>query len=262
MYDQIRKEHRFKRDSLSIDRFNFLQGLLDNSEKHPMAELRIRFEHEEGSDAGGLSREFYQLIGQTLQSEEYKFFSITPCNPNVYFLDRRFRKLADKLKYATMIGKWLANSMALKQIIGVAFAQPFWKVLSEQPIEFEDLRHVLDQQTYDNYKFLLTMPPQELLFLDLDFTIGMKHKELKEGGANIPVTSENVGEYLQLLAKYIIQDKYTKIYDAIRQGFNAVYPIAIVFKWMKCTDIAYLTQGKSQVTADHILSKSKITGNE
>lgn len=89
----------------------------------------IKFSEEPGIDAGGLKREFYDMIGNTLKDETYKFFSPVPTNLSKYFLNNHFNKLKDKETYALLFGKLVANSIANSYLIGIDIVPPFWKVV-------------------------------------------------------------------------------------------------------------------------------------
>jgi len=64
---------------------NFLEDLLKLSNSNLKVNFNINFADEAGIDAGGLKREFYDMIGSTLKDERYKFFTKVPTNPNKYF---------------------------------------------------------------------------------------------------------------------------------------------------------------------------------
>lgn len=56
---------------------NFLEDLLPLAEKKMNFNFSIKFQDEPGIDAGGLRREFYDMIGSTLKDDTYKFFQPT-----------------------------------------------------------------------------------------------------------------------------------------------------------------------------------------
>ena len=53
--------------------------------------MKIEFEDEDGIDAGGLRREFFDLVGQTLKDENYKFFSSSSVDMDKYFWHPAFK---------------------------------------------------------------------------------------------------------------------------------------------------------------------------
>lgn len=70
----------------------------------------IKFQDEPGIDAGGLKREFYDMIGNTLKDDTYKFFGPVQNNMSKYFLHPHFNKVKEKQKYALLFGKVIITS--------------------------------------------------------------------------------------------------------------------------------------------------------
>ena len=67
--------------------------------------------------------------------------------------------------------------------------------------------------------------------------------ELKEDGKEILVTKDNVKEYLELLSKVLIQDRFKAEINAFREGFNTVFALDIVRKWIRPEEFWALTAG-------------------
>ena len=53
--------------------------------------------------------------------------------------------------------------------------------------------------------------------------------ELKENGANIPVTRENCVEYIHLVANYKMNGQIERQFQAFRQGLSQVIPL----RWLR-----------------------------
>lgn len=71
---------KFKKGSksITINRERFAEELLNNFEDFDLKnKLSITFKGENGIDAGGLSREFYELIGKMMKDPSYQFFQLT-----------------------------------------------------------------------------------------------------------------------------------------------------------------------------------------
>ncbi|VDI38991.1 E3 ubiquitin-protein ligase TRIP12 [Mytilus galloprovincialis] len=60
--------------------------------------------------------------------------------------------------------------------------------------------------------------------LDIDFTLpGYGHIELKKGGKDIPVTLDNLEEYLQLVVHWSLVEGVSRQFEAFREGFESVF---------------------------------------
>ena len=69
----------FKRGSKSvnINRERFAEDLLTTFESFDLKNrLYLKFKNENGIDAGGLSREFYELVGKMMKDHSYQFFQL------------------------------------------------------------------------------------------------------------------------------------------------------------------------------------------
>ncbi|CAK91166.1 unnamed protein product (macronuclear) [Paramecium tetraurelia] len=255
-------EKSFKRTdySLVIRRLSFLKDLLVLADKKMNYNFTIKFQDEPGIDAGGLKREFYDMVGNTLKDDTYKFFQPVQGNLGKYFLHSNFNKIKNKKEYALLFGKLIANAIANGYLIGIDIISPFWKVVYDEKIVFEDLVLIWDKQTYSNYANLKSMSPEtiESLYLDFTYQIGNSTIDLIPNGSVMPVTSNNVHQYLDKTAEYIIYKQFQEIYKSFIEGFRTV----IFQKWLKPFEISLLTQGLLEIKPDVVLQKIQYSGGK
>ena len=72
-------------------------------------------------------------------------------------------------------------------------------MMLEKPIVLKDMESV-DTEYYKSLKWIMENDPAELdlrFFIDEDFFGQVQTRELKPGGANIPVNNENKKEYVE-----------------------------------------------------------------
>jgi len=63
--------------------------------------------------------------------------------------------------------------------------------------------------------------------LALSFTLpGYPHIEFRKGGADMAVTINNIDQYLQLVIEWLVRDGVWRQMEALREGFESVFPIA------------------------------------
>lgn len=63
-----------------------------------------------------------------------------------YYLNKGILLLNDSITFA--IGMLLAYAIANKLKVGISFALPFWKIICDLPLEFDDLSCVVEPQIY------------------------------------------------------------------------------------------------------------------
>ncbi|CAK73192.1 unnamed protein product (macronuclear) [Paramecium tetraurelia] len=259
--------------NLNISRVNFLEDLLELAEKKLNYQFSIKFQNEAGIDAGGLKREFYDMIGNVLKDEKFKFFSPVSSDQNKYFLHQKFNKQKNKERYALLFGKLIANSICNSYLIGIDIIAPFWKVVFNERIVFNDLNLIWDLDTYNNYEKLKTMSEEELKSVCLLFTYSSDNTEteLIAEGSKIHVTQENLELYLNKTAEYVIHKQFDKIYKSFIEGFQSVLDISVSYceyhlcicqKWLMNAEMFHFTQGFLEISSDVLLQKFTFSGGK
>jgi hypothetical protein len=127
----------------------------------------------------------------------------------------------------SLFGKYLANSILNGYLMGINFSPTFIKLLYNDPVDFEDLLNILPEDEAKRYQYLLDAPAEIFEDLEMYFVTTVDRKkgievELKEDGANIPVTKDSVNEYLHLLTNVLLIDKYAELIKSFREGFETV----------------------------------------
>lgn len=72
---------------ISVNRNKFLEDLFTIAEKSLHTNLSVKFANEPGIDAGGVKREFYDMVGNEIKSERNPFFKLINPNTMEYFLN-------------------------------------------------------------------------------------------------------------------------------------------------------------------------------
>jgi len=210
---------------LAIDRKYLLQQTLQAVAQASPGELRkslkVVFKGEDGVDAGGVTKEFFQLLVQKLfdvntgmwrtdNDHEYWFNSDCTWNYDGYYL------------VGVLFGLALYNGV----ILDVHFPRVIYRKLLGLPLGLEDL---VDADVRSGLKNLLEYDDddvEDVFCLNFEVTwmdLGQERKkELKEGGADIPVTSENKEEYVLLYVKWLLVDSVKTQYEEFERGFMQV----------------------------------------
>ncbi|CAD8117346.1 unnamed protein product [Paramecium sonneborni] len=264
LQDDINQVWKPTRYDLNISRVNFLEDLLELTEKRLNYSFSIKFANEPGIDAGGLKREFYDMIGNTLKDENYKFFSPVSSNQSKYFLHPKFNKQKNKERYALLFGKLIANAIGNSYLIGIDIIAPFWKVVFDEQIVFSDLSLIWDKNTYNNYEKLKSLSEEELESVCLVFTYssGNTEIELITKGSQTNVSQKNLELYLNKTAEYVIYKQFDKIYKSFIEGFQSILDIQICKKWLMPYEMSLLTQGLLEIKSDILLQKFHFSGGK
>jgi len=205
-------------------------SIMNKSSQELKKKLTIKYIGEEGTDAGGLLRDFFYQLSKEIGNPDYSLFKYS--HEDSYELEiNPLSKIVepDHLQYFRFIGRIIGLAIYNKQYLPISFTLLRYKKILNKPFEFSDLE-LLDPQLYQNLQQLKNNNGVESLYLnftiDIDDCFG-HHKtiELKPNGANINVTDYNKNEYIDLVIenKFKNSDDKEQL-DALKQGFYEIIP--------------------------------------
>lgn len=115
----------------------------------------------------------------------------------------------------------------------------------DQDIVFEDLQYLIDEKEYEAYMNLRKYKSDEFDDLGMTFQIMVdgNFRDLKKDGQNIPLTFANMPEFLNLVARYYLVDRYEGVINSFIEGFKEVITNKICKKWLAPSEISILTFG-------------------
>eukprot|EP01062_Namystynia_karyoxenos_P073101 TRINITY_DN69948_c0_g1_i1.p1 TRINITY_DN69948_c0_g1~~TRINITY_DN69948_c0_g1_i1.p1 ORF type:complete len:1056 (+),score=311.51 TRINITY_DN69948_c0_g1_i1:125-3169(+) len=189
--------------------------------------LRVRFTGHAGLDAGGLRKEWFQLLQVAIFDPAYGMFTEDPETKVTWFQPRLICSDCDR--QFNLIGQLLGLALYNGIILDLNFPPVTYKRLLGQEPVFTDLKR-LDRRLYANLEKLLSWDEEaegasvedtfSLTFAVSHEVFGMvQEEELKPGGGSIPVTKENRFEYAALVAQYKCRDSIAQNFDEFRRGF-------------------------------------------
>lgn len=209
-----------------------------NKKQDLKKKLRVSFAGEPGLDMGGLTKEWFLLLLRKIFREEYGMFIYnrkSHCfwiNPACTDCDQEYNLVG------VLMGLAVYNSI----ILDIRFPQVCYKkLLSPAVVPYHDPRAEVGKcdvslEDLNGVNPDLVHGLRELLAYEgdveedlcTDFQISVpvfgSHQtvELKENGANIPVTNENRKEYVALYVKYILNKSVYRQFAAFYHGFHSV----------------------------------------
>lgn len=194
---------------------------------------RFEFVGEKGLDAGGLTREWFQLLTQQLFDPAFGLWNhptTTQQGSVSIHPNSAMNCPEDHLVYFRVLGRVLGRALLDRQLIhhGGHMTRFLYKHLLGFPITFEDLKE-LDFEYYNNLQKFAGMG-SDIDNLYLDFTVteeqlgAKRHVDLVPNGSNKDVTAENLGEYLEACLRYHMMDRIQSQLTELLLGFFDVVP--------------------------------------
>jgi len=218
-----------RRDYILEDTLNKIEQVEDYQEfKKP---LKVKFDGEQGLDAGGVRKEFFQLLSGQLFAPDYGMFRVNGETNTIWFnvYDQDVAELPPFLVVGALIGLAIYNST----LIDVRFPHLFWRLLLDKLPEKPTIDHLeeLDPGYARNVRSLMEYnePDFEEVFMQ-NFEVSVevfgsnRDIELIPGGKDIPVTLENRDEYVEALIHYICIDSVQPYLKFLTDGFYRVIP--------------------------------------
>jgi E3 ubiquitin-protein ligase NEDD4 len=193
---------------------------------------RFEFIGEMGIDAGGLAREWFQLVTKEIFDPDMGLWQSSAVNQMCMQINPASEFCCeDHLVYYRFLGRVMGKALFDRQLVAGHMVKHIYKHILGWPIMFKDLESV-DEEYYNNLRQLqqLAETGEDLSMLCLDFTttqevMGSKEEvELIKGGADIEVTNDNFPEYLEACLKYKLLDRVKPQLNELLLGFFDVIP--------------------------------------
>eukprot|EP00935_MAST-01C_sp_MAST-1C-sp1_P001623 g1623.t1 len=180
------------------------------------------------------AREWFELVSRQLFNVDNGLFQFTPNDAMTYTINPQSQAVNDEhLNWFHFAGRVVGKALLDGQTVSSFLALPYIKHLNGTPIVLGDLQYV-DERLYNDLRQLLSMPSKEVETMALDFTVtreglGMHWDvDLKPGGADIPVTRDNVIEYAELrLRERFYQSSRLQLAHLLR-GIYEVVPQSLL----------------------------------
>lgn len=190
---------------------------------------RFEFSGEPGIDAGGVTREWFQLVSEELFDPDRGLWLSSSQNQMCMVINPASGCACpdDHLIYFRFLGRMIGRALFNQQVIKGHMVRHIYKHLLGWPISFNDIDYE-DHDYYSSLKKLANMDDVSLMCLDFtttEETLGTRTEvELVDGGAMREVTNENVSEYLEANLRYRMFDRTKNQMSELLLGFFDVIP--------------------------------------
>ena len=192
-----------RRDHIFHDSFKWLHFKTGDEMKY--GKLSIRFHGEEGVDAGGVTREWFQVMSRQMFNPDYALFIPVASDRTTFHPNRLSQVNEEHLLFFKFIGRVIGKALYEGRALDCHFSRAVYKRILGKPVSIKDME-TLD---LDYYKSLLWMLENDIADIITEtFSIETEAfgdtqiVDLVEDGRNIPVTEENKQEYVQLVVEY------------------------------------------------------------
>lgn len=220
-------------DNIELSRENCLEESVEKIEFVDLwRELKISFNGEIASDAGGLYREWFTILIEELEKKEMNLFERSECDEINYIFNRNLNENSDwSFKYFNILGRLIAKSLIDNITINLSFNCLIYKLILGEKINFEDLKNI-DTSLYTSLLSMKNMKPEELASMEIYYSIQYQNddgqvitEELIPGGNNIKVT--DINDYIEKRINHLVSKSQILIYH-IQEGLFSFIPKEIL----------------------------------
>ena len=194
-------------------------------------ELKINFKGEVSYDAGGIMREWFTTIFQTLEADKLKLFIISDSNEFSYIINPFLSHNKENLEYFAFIGKLIAKALFDNITVNICFNKLIYKMILQEEINFNDLLFI-DYTLYTSLKNLKEIGLSQNNNLEVYYSLEMKdvynhtHSlELVNKGREIPLI--NIDDYIKKRINFMI-GLYEPFIKEIRDNIYAYFSKEVI----------------------------------
>jgi ubiquitin-protein ligase E3 A len=209
-----------RRDAILEDTLNQLVGVASDDFKKP---LKIKFDGEEGIDAGGVRKEYFALMMKMLLTPDYGMFTYEGDVRLLWFSKDSFESNQEFELVGKLVGLALYNTVTLD----LKLPQFVYRQLKGGAVSIKDLKE-LHPDLAIGLQQLLDFKPSTQVKDAFGLTFEITHKntfgemvahELIPGGAAIEVDEHNRQQYVDAYVKWLLEDSVKTQFQAFRRGF-------------------------------------------
>mmetsp|Transcript_24039 Transcript_24039/g.31963 ORF Transcript_24039/g.31963 Transcript_24039/m.31963 type:complete len:755 (-) Transcript_24039:785-3049(-) len=206
-----------------------MEAVMSLSRKDLRKVWRFEFIGEVGIDAGGLAREWFQLVTEEVFDPDMGLWQSTEANQMMMQINPASEISCpdDHLIYFRFLGRVMGKALFDRQLVAGHMVQHLYKHMLGWPVTFSDLEHV-DEEYYNSLKQLKYIEDVSMMCLDfttMEDTMGAKTTvELVKGGEDIEVDNSNLPEYLEACLKYRMMGRVKPQMNELLMGFFDVIP--------------------------------------
>ncbi|KAI1428763.1 hypothetical protein F5Y12DRAFT_710709 [Xylaria sp. FL1777] len=220
---QVRREHVFH------DSFKSLY--FKSGDEMKFSKLNIRFHGEEGVDAGGVTREWFQVLARQMFDANYALF-VPVSSDRTTFHPNKLSGINDEhLLFFKFIGRIIGKALYEGRLLDCYFSRAVYKRILGKPVSVKDMES-FDPEYYKSLSWMLNNDITDIItetFSVEDDEFGVtKVSDLCENGRNIPVTEENKHDYVRLVVEHKLLSSVKEQMENFLKGFHDIIPAELI----------------------------------
>ncbi|KAI2632353.1 hypothetical protein GGR54DRAFT_31422 [Hypoxylon sp. NC1633] len=220
---QVRREQVFH------DSFKSLY--FKTGEEMKFGKLSIRFHGEEGVDAGGVTREWFQVLARQMFDPNYALF-VPVSSDRTTFHPNKLSGINDEhLSFFKFIGRIIGKALYEGRLLDCYFSRAVYKRILGKPVSVKDMES-FDPDYYKSLSWMLNNDITDIItetFSVEDDEFGVtKIHDLVENGRSVPVTDDNKHDYVRLVVEHKLLTSVKDQMENFLKGFHDIIPAELI----------------------------------
>ncbi|KAJ7703165.1 hypothetical protein B0H17DRAFT_1175941 [Mycena rosella] len=220
------------------DSFQHLQRKNGDQIKH--GKLSVRFYDEEGVDAGGVTREWFQILARQMFDPNNALFQPCAADRLTYQPNKNSWVNPEHLSFFKFVGRVIGKAIYDGRLLDAYFARSLYRQLLGKPVDYKDVEWVDPDVEADEFGVNRIVP-------------------LKEGGETLPVTQENKREFVQLSAQYRLYSSIKDQIENLSTGFYEIIPKELITIFNE-QELELLISGTPDIDVDEWRAATEYNG--
>ncbi|RDL40186.1 Hect, E3 ligase [Venustampulla echinocandica] len=218
-----------RRDQVFHDSFKSLYFQTGDQMKY--GKLSIRFHGEEGVDAGGVTREWFQVLSRQMFDPGYALFIPVSSDRTTFHPNQLSSINEEHLMFFKFIGRIIGKALYEGRVLDCHFSRAVYKRILGKPVSVKDMES-LDPEYYKSLVWMLendiTDIITETFSVDNDKFGVVETIDFIPNGRNIPVTEDNKHEYIRLMVEWKLTGSVQEQLDDFLKGFHDIIPAELI----------------------------------
>lgn len=217
------------REQVFLDSYRSL--FFKNVNEIKQSKLEITFKGESGVDAGGLTREWYQVLSRQMFNPDYALFLPVASDKTTFHPNRTSSINPEHLSFFKFVGIIIGKAIHDQCYLDCHFSREVYKNILNKPVALKDMESV-DPDYYKSLVWILendiTDIIEETFSVETDDYGEHNVIDLIPDGRNIAVTEENKQEYVKTIVEYKLNVSVKEQMDNFLIGFFSLIPKELI----------------------------------
>lgn len=219
----IRRQHVFH------DSYRNLHYKTDDEIKY--GKLNVRFHGEDGVDAGGVSREWFQVLTRDMFNPNYALFTPVSSDKTTFHPNKSSHINDEHLRFFNFIGRVIGKAVYEGKLLDCYFSRAMYKRILGKRVSVKDMESH-DPEYYKSLVWILENDITHVIVETFSVTedeFGVeKIHDLIPNGRDIEVTNENKQEFVRLVVEFKLLTSVKEQMDNFLMGFHGIIPAELI----------------------------------